>query len=318
MVWQPWVTICWHAGSWSVQSEHSHQPIAYSRTYVSHACVYTGNGKRQSGLSKEELSSACEMLASDAFLCLIYSVLLYFFDEHILSSRYFSVKLIPKASFAAWAASRAAQLDFAWAGTVKDTTDLSDWPSQKCTLQRQEARFYMVQQTFKDLKDALAKSPHTGISFSIPALLAALRFTVNRATYHMYPRWLQSAEGAAAVKVLDQTVTGWLDPHGYFSSMAVIAGGTATAARRTPLPPIRRARMHFNDVSPHVVAVVGTPESDGARRVMYQAHRVRDAQSRPHHTHSFSKYAWPALSRMCLSQSVRLQMATLCTGSRKR
>lgn len=62
----------------------------------------------------------------------------------------------------------------------------------------------MIQQTFKDLKDALAKSPQTGVSFSIPALLMAVRLTANRATHSMYPRWLQTAEGAAAIKELDK------------------------------------------------------------------------------------------------------------------
>lgn len=64
----------------------------------------------------------------------------------------------------------------------------------------------MIQQTFKNLKDALAKSPQTGISFSIPALVTAIRFTANRATSHMYPRWLQTVEGALAVKELDQVL----------------------------------------------------------------------------------------------------------------
>lgn len=68
----------------------------------------------------------------------------------------------------------------------------------------------MIQKTFKTLKDVLLKSPQTGISFSIPALLMALRFTINRATFQMYPRWLQTSEGASAVKELDQVLLDFL------------------------------------------------------------------------------------------------------------
>lgn len=87
-------------------------------------------------LSREELSSAFEMLASDTFLCLIYSTLLYFFDEHIAASRYFSVNLIPSSNFTAWVASRAAQLDFAWSSISKDAPHMFEWHSSRCTQQR--------------------------------------------------------------------------------------------------------------------------------------------------------------------------------------
>lgn len=70
-----------------------------------------------------------------------------------------------------------------------------------------------------------------------------------------------------------QTVTSWLDPHGYFSSLPVVQDDAVSSIHGPTLSPIRKARMHFNDVSPHVAAVIGGPQSHGARRVMYQIHR---------------------------------------------
>ena len=82
------------------------------------------------GLSGAELTSACEMLASETFLCVIYSMLLHFFDEYVVSSKFFAIDLIPQGGFSAWAASKAAQLDFAWSRTEL-AEQVFDWSSQQ-------------------------------------------------------------------------------------------------------------------------------------------------------------------------------------------
>lgn len=76
------------------------------------------------------------MFASDTFLCVIYSTLLYFYDQHIRTSSMFVTSLIPKGSFAAWAVSKTAKLDFAWSSIGKDSVELSDWSSQRLAQQR--------------------------------------------------------------------------------------------------------------------------------------------------------------------------------------
>lgn len=95
-----------------------------------------GKGGARCGLSAAEVSSACEMLASDTFLCVIYSTLLYFYDQHIKTSNMFAIGLIPKGSFAVWVASKMAQFDFAWSSVSKDSAELFEWSSQQLTQQR--------------------------------------------------------------------------------------------------------------------------------------------------------------------------------------
>lgn len=76
-----------------------------------------------------------------------------------------------------------------------------------------------------------------------------------------------------------QTVTDWLDPHGYFASLPAVSDPTT---QQKSVAPTRKARMHFNDISPYVAAAVGSAQSYGARCIMYPTHKCAEQNMNCH------------------------------------
>ena len=72
-----------------------------------------------------------------------------------------------------------------------------------------------------------------------------------------------------------QRLLRWLDPHGYHRTVPILQSSpeallVMTQHKRAAHAPMRR---HANDVSPLVAAVLGAPQSVGARRIMFQSSR---------------------------------------------
>ena len=91
---------------------------------------------RKGRIALADITTVAEVLASDAVLSLTLSALLFFWDAHVRVSRFFDAARLPPAAAAAWAASPAAELDYAWRRNVPPPAPDGAWLSPEAVADR--------------------------------------------------------------------------------------------------------------------------------------------------------------------------------------
>lgn len=94
--------------------------------------------RRQGSVRDADVDGACAMLVSRDALTLLMTVIMQFWDAHVLRSAFFQASEFQSASFVSWTASKHAEYDLAWKH-IRSKADLDavySWHSPQCITER--------------------------------------------------------------------------------------------------------------------------------------------------------------------------------------
>ncbi|GFR41013.1 hypothetical protein Agub_g1680 [Astrephomene gubernaculifera] len=133
----------------------------------------------------------------------------------------------------------------------------------------QRERLFALHVEFASRFKALRQS-RSGMFFTLPILLLAMRLCVNMLFSTLYPLWTRMPEGAETLEDMDAALRALFDPHGYLERALSLLQSTPSAIEAVTRHPQRRGteRQHFNDTSPLMQATLQGAKSAGARKLM--------------------------------------------------
>ncbi|KXZ56791.1 hypothetical protein GPECTOR_1g712 [Gonium pectorale] len=133
----------------------------------------------------------------------------------------------------------------------------------------QRERLFALHVDFAGRFKVLRQS-RSGMFFTLPILLLAMRLCVNTLFSTLYPQWTRTAEGAQVLADMDGAIRALFDPHAYLERALSLLQSTPSAIEAVTRHPQRRGneRQHFNDTSPLMQATLKGAKSAGARKLM--------------------------------------------------
>jgi len=188
-------------------------------------------------VSDADFHATVEALSSDLVLHLFGTVVAYMYDEYINPAR---------------------------------RQELTDAEEREWGRIQQERVFNMHRQ-FATINKAY-RSSRSRLFFTLPILILSMRTCVECLFREVFPLWSSIAEGIAAMRDMQATITDLFDPHGYYSNLSILQ--SAPSALRIIDSYKRLAhshvRHHFNDTSSLVKAAFVDSKSVQARRMLYR------------------------------------------------
>ncbi|MEW5316836.1 MAG: hypothetical protein WDW38_008181 [Sanguina aurantia] len=108
------------------------------------------------------------------------------------------------------------------------------------------------------------RQTRAGMFFTLPVLLLSMRLLVHTLFTSLFPCWMKTPDGKAALSAMESTVVQLCDPHGYLQRNLSMMQSTPEAVShvaRHPQKSHTAERAHFDDVSPIMAASMTDPAS---------------------------------------------------------